>query len=326
MVDGISAVDIGTVLLDVSPEPPPAQPAEDDWAPAPEPTPVELVADALTETLRKPNELIDTIRTGVLAPAVVGDKVLNAASGLLAAVRTASRFAPVSPLNPQIGRHRRYATARTDLDDYRLVRKQHGGTVNDVVLATVAGALREWLQSRGEPVTTATTLRALVPVSIRTEQQAGRLGNRVSSYLADLPVGEPDPVVRLQRVSQEMTAHKEAGQSVGADAIVALSGFAPPTLHLLGARAASEFSRRIFNVVVTNVPGPQLPLYLGGAPVLEVYPVVPLAKGQAVSIAVTSYNGGVFYGLNADRESMPDVDVLAGCLVDSLADLVETVR
>jgi diacylglycerol O-acyltransferase / wax synthase len=326
MVDGISAIDIGAAILDSSPRPADAEAAPAQWQPAPEPTAVELVAEAMLETMRRPTQVAETIRTGVLAPAVAGEKLLAAAGGLLAALRTAARPAPPSPLNAPIGQQRRYAMATTDLDDYKLVRKAHGGTVNDVVLATVAGALREWLQSRGEAVTARTSVRALVPVSVRTAEDAGRYGNRVSAYLVDLPVGEPDPVVRLTQVSYAMKGHKEAGQSVGADAIVALAGFAPSTLHSLGARAASSFSRRIFNVAVTNVPGPQLPLYADGAQLLAAHPVVPLAKGQAVSIGLTSYNGGVFYGLNADRDAMPDVDVLAGCLPEALAALTATVR
>jgi WS/DGAT/MGAT family acyltransferase len=216
--------------------------------------------------------------------------------------------------------------ARTELDDYKRVRKAHGGTVNDVVLATVAGALRNWLLSRGESVTGRTTIRAMVPVSVRTGSEQGTLGNRVSSYLVDLPVGEPDPVVRLSQVSFAMKAHKDSGQSVGADAIVALSGFAPPTLHALGARVANGISRRLFNVVITNVPGPQFPLYAGGAQMLEMFPVVPLAKGQGLCIGLTSYNGGVFYGLNADRDVMPDVDVVGALIEEALAELVETVQ
>jgi hypothetical protein len=131
--------------------------------------------------------------------------------------------------------------------------------------------------------------------------------------------------VRLHRLSYAMKAHKESGQSVGADAIVALSGFAPPTIHSAAARLASGFSRRLFNVIVTNVPGPQFPLYAAGAQMLECYPVVPLSKGQGVSIGLTSYNGGVFYGMNADRDSMPDIDVLAQCIEESLGELLETV-
>ena len=166
----------------------------------------------------------------------------------------------------------------------------------------------------------------MVPVSVQDDDESGRVGNRVSSYLVDLPVGEPSPVMRLHQVSYRMQAHKETGQAVGAEALVGLAGFAPPTLHALGARAASSMSKRWFNLVVTNVPGPQQPLYAGGARMLASYPVVPLAKTQAVSIGLTSYDGGVFYGINADRDAMPDVDVLAQCIVDALAELVETVR
>ena len=195
-----------------------------------------------------------------------------------------------------------------------------------MVLATIAGALRAWLLTRGESVSTATIVRAMVPVSVQDDDESGRVGNRVSSYLVDLPVGEPSPVMRLHQVSYRMKAHKETGQAVGAEALVGLAGFAPPTLHALGARAASSMSKRWFNLVVTNVPGPQQPLYAGGARMLASYPVVPLAKTQAVSIGLTSYDGQVFYGLNADRDAMPDVDVLAQCIVDAVAELVETVR
>jgi diacylglycerol O-acyltransferase / wax synthase len=163
-----------------------------------------------------------------------------------------------------------------------------------------------------------------VPVSVREEGQSS--GNRVSSFLVDLPVGESSPIVRLARVSYEMRGLKDVHQSVGADVLVGLSGFAPPTIHSLGARVASSLSRRLYNLVVTNVPGPQFPLYAGGARMLEVYPVVPLAKGQAVSIGLTSYDGGVYYGMNADRNAMSDIDVLAQLIEESLAELVDTVR
>ena len=224
---------------------------------------------------------------------------------------------------------RRFAAARTRLDDHRAVRAAHGGDVNDVVLAVVAGALRGWLRSRGEPVTASTTVRAMAPQSVRGDLDAGvdgvLEGSRVASYLVGLPVGEPNPVVRLQHVIHAMRAHKESGQSVGAEALVRLSGFAPVTLHSLGARVANGFSRRIFNLVVTNVPGPQFPLYAAGAKMTEVYPVVPLAKNQVVSVGVTSYDGGVYYGLNADRDAMPDLDVLAALIEESLEELVATV-
>lgn len=324
MVDGISAVDIGQVILDVTPEP--RETPSDLWVPSPEPGSVALLAGALGEVVRRPPALVDALRLGAndLRSTVGG--LVGQLGGLLAAARTAARPAPDSPLNVPIGEQRRFATASTDLDCYKRVRKAHRGTVNDVVLATVTGALRGWLLSRGERLTGSTVIRAMVPVSVRGRSEQGVLGNRVSSYFVDLPVGEPNPVVRLHQVSFAMKAHKQAGQSVGADALVRLGGFAPPTLHSMGARLASGLSRRLFNVVVTNVPGPQFPLYAAGAQMLEVFPVVPLAKNQAVSIGLTSYNGGVYYGLNADRDAMPDVEVLAQLIEESLAELMDTVR
>jgi WS/DGAT/MGAT family acyltransferase len=315
------------VILDPSPEP--RDRPTDTWRPAPEPSWAELVAGAVAETVRRPAAVIDTVRGGLGEVRHTAGRLAGTAGGLLAAATTAARPAPESPLNAVIGEHRRYAMAALSLDDHRRIRKAHGGTVNDVVLATVAGALRAWLLTRGEKVTTSTTVRAMVPVSVRppdAEPRGAATGNRVSSYLVDLPVGEASAVMRLHQVSYRMQAHKETGQAVGAEALVGLAGFAPPTLHSLGARVASGLSRRWFNLVVTNVPGPQQPLYAGSARMLAAYPVVPLAKGQALSIGLTSYDGGVYYGLNADRDAMPDVAVLAQCLEDALAELLETVR
>ncbi len=320
MVDGVSAVDLTQVILDPTPEP--REVPEALWMPRPAPSQLDLLREAVGDLARRPSAALDTVRMGIRDLQNTAERVVGAVGGLAAAARTAARPAPDSPFNVSIGAQRRFAVARTELDDYKRVRKQHGGTVNDVVLATVAGALRSFLLTRGEPVTTAAVIRAMVPVSVRTDAHQGVLGNRILSYFVDLPVGEADPLVRLARVSYAMKAHKEAGQSVGADALIRLSGFAPPTLHAMGARAASGLSRRLFNVVVTNVPGPQIPLYAGGARMLEVFPVVPLAKGQAVSIGLTSYNGGVYFGLNADRDAMSDVGILAALLEESLAELV----
>ena len=325
MVDGIAAVDIGQVILDTSPER--RDPPADTWRPAPEPSWVELVAGAVAETVRRPTAAIDAVRGGLGEVQHTLTRAASAAGGLFAAATTVARSAPESPLNAVIGEQRRYAMASFDLDDHRRIRKVHGGTVNDVVLATVAGALRAWLLTRGEKVSTSTTVRALVPVSVRGDGASGTsTGNRVSSYLVDLPVGEPSAIMRLHQVSYRMQAHKDTGQAVGAEALVGIAGFAPPTLHALGARVASGLSRRWFNLVVTNVPGPQQPLYAGEARMLAAYPVVPLAKGQALSIGLTSYDGRVFYGLNADRDAMPDVDVLAQCLGDALGELRESTR
>ena len=323
MVDGVAAVDLGTVMLDLTPTP--REVPEDDWRPARAPGAVGLVMGAVSDLVQRPTQAVDTWRAAVLDATANADRVTDLARGALASVRTLTRPAPSSPLNVAIGEQRRFGMAATDLDDYKRVRKAHGGTVNDVVLATVSGALRTWLLTRGEAVTPTTTVRAMVPLSVRSEGERGQPGNRVSAYVVDLPVGEGNAVVRLHQVNFAMRGHQESGQSVGAEALVQLSGFAPPTIHLLGARVASSVTRRVFNLVVTNVPGPQFPLYAAGAKLLQMYPVVPLAKGQAVSIGVTSYDGGVFYGLNADRDAMPDVDVLAQCLEESLAELVATV-
>ena len=322
MVDGVSAVDIGAVILDLTREP--RETPYEEWTPQREPSGAALMASALKNAVLKPAELAGTARHNLADVRRVAGRAASLAGGLAATVRSTARSAPDSPLNADIGAQRRFGMARTDLDDYKRVRKEHGGTVNDVVLATVSGALRTWLLTRGESVN-GRVIRAMVPVSVRTEDQQGALGNRVSSYFVDLPVGEVSPVLRLHQVSYAMSGHKDSGQSVGAEALVALSGFVAPTMHALGARVAAGLSRRLFNVVVTNVPGPQIPLYAAGAEMLEVFPVVPLAKGQAVSIGLTSYNGGVYYGLNADRDAMPDIDVLAQLIEESLAELVETV-
>ncbi|MDQ1706673.1 MAG: diacylglycerol O-acyltransferase / wax synthase [Frankiaceae bacterium] len=323
MVDGISAVDISTLILDVGTTP--RQVPDDGWVPRPEPSQLDLVVGALADNLRRPTQVLDTVRAGVTDARATAARAAGTAAGIVSAVRSSLRPAPASPLNATIGEQRRYGMAATDLDDYKRVRKAHGGTVNDVVLATVAGALRTWMLTRGESVTPKTVVRAMVPVSVRAEDQAGALGNRVSALFVDLPVGEPSPVVRLHQLSYAMKGHKESGQAVAADAMVALTGFAPPTIHSAAARLAAGFTKRLFNVVVTNVPGPQFPLYAAGAQMLECYPVVPIAKGQGVSIGLTSYNGGVYYGLNADRDTMPDVDVLAQCIEESLAELLDTV-
>jgi diacylglycerol O-acyltransferase / wax synthase len=333
MVDGINAIDIAQVILDATPEPRRNPP--DTWRPAPEPSWFELVAGAASDVVRRPANAVDTVRSSVGDLQQAAERVIDVAAGLLATARVAVRTAPSSPLNTTIGEQRRYATARVELDDLKRVRKSYGCTVNDVVLATVTGALRSWLLSRGRGVTAQTTMRALVPVSVRPPAAsaaedgarpdgAAAVGNQIAAYLVDLPVGEPNPAIRLEQVSYAMRAVKDNYQAVGAEALIGVAGFAPPTLHSLGARVASSWSRRIFNVVVTNVPGPQFPLYAAGAQLLAAYPVVPLAKGQAVSIGLTSYNGGAFFGLNADRDAMADVDVLAQCLVDSLRELVET--
>jgi diacylglycerol O-acyltransferase / wax synthase len=327
MVDGIGAIEIGQVILDVSANQ--QDGAEQLWMPEPEPGNVRLLSDAVAEVVQQPGALVDNVRSAVGDVTSTMHKVAGAVSGVLSALTTAARPAPSGPLNVPITAERRFAMARATLADLKLVRAAHGGTVNNVVLAVVAGALRYWLMSRGEVVTSGTTVRAMAPLSVRDEATldtpAGLAGGKVSAYLVDLPVGEPNPVVRLQHVAHAVKARSDAGQPVAADALVRLGGFAPPTLHALGARAASAFSQRIFNILVTNVPGPQVSLYAAGAKMLEMFPVVPLARNQAVAIGVTSYDGGVYFGLNADRAAMPDVDTLARMVEESLDELLATV-
>jgi WS/DGAT/MGAT family acyltransferase len=326
MVDGISAFDIGQVMLDVSAQP--RQVADQLWMPRPEPGDLQLVLDAVGEAVARPGTVLEMAREAAGDAVATAGKVVGATAGLLSMARTASRRAPGTPLNVPITAARRFAIARTELADYRRVRAAHGCTVNDVVLSVVSGALRNWLLSRGEPVTGSSTLRALVPLSVRGEADVpssatdGSVGNRVSSFIVDLPVGESSPIVRLHHVTHAMREHAASERSVGADTLVRFGGFAPPTLHALGARAASGISKRIFNLVVTNVPGPQFPLYAAGARMLEMFPVVPLAKGQALAIGLTSYDGGVFYGFNGDRDALSDVDALAGLVTEALDELV----
>jgi WS/DGAT/MGAT family acyltransferase len=332
LVDGVNAVDLGQVVLDDDEDG--HQPPLQTWRPGREPSFAELVAAAVADTLRRPQQLADTARAGLGDLLSTGGRAAEALGGLALAARTTR-----SPLNVEIGGHRRFAMLATDLEDYRRIRAHHlagrldgdaagNTTVNDVVLATLAGALRTWLQGRGLGVGPGAIVRALVPMSVKAEDpsDAGAIGSRVASLLVDLPTGEPSPLMRLHQVAYQTRVHREAGQALSAPAIAGIAGFAPPTLHSLGARVASGLSRRLFNLVVTNVPGPQHPLFLDGARLLSSYPVIPLAKGQALAVGLTSYDGGVHYGLNGDRDAMPDLDDLRRCIVDALAELVEAAR
>lgn len=321
LVDGLGTVDIGQVLLDDSPEA--SLPAQGDWRPHRLPGPLRLVGQAVGEYVQRPSVALETAWQAVGDVRATRARLASAANGAMRAARSALRSAPHSPLNATSGSQRRVAVARADLDDVKRVRKALGGTVNDVLLTVVTGALRDWLLSQGQPVLASTSVRALVPVSVRAEEDEAP-GSRVSTFLVDLPVGEPNPRVRLARLSYAMRGVSQHGRSVGAGALIALTGFAPPTLHALGARAARGLSRRMANMVVTNVPGPQVPLYAAGARMREVFPVVPLAPGQGLSIGITSYDGRVFFGLNADHDGVGDVDVLADLLEQELAVLVES--
>ena len=329
LVDGINAIDIGHVIVDGSPDG--AGTVIDTWRPDREPSDVELIASALVDAVRRPTQIADNVRSVITDAKAVGRPVFSAVGAVVSTVaRTAVRPAPTSPLNAEIGEARRFVMVGTDLTDYQGVRNRLARgdfadevTINDVVLATISGALRSWLLTRGEAVNPATTVRVMVPISVYDKDDSGRLGSSVRASFVDLPVGEPSAYIRLHQIAFAMRQQVEGGHAVGAESLAGLAGFASPTLHFLGSRLGSAMSRRVFNLIITNVPGPQVPLYVGDSRMLSTFPVVPLARGQAVSIGLTSYDGGVYYGLNGDRDAMPDLDRLGQCLVDSLADLVE---
>ncbi|MDT4964475.1 MAG: diacylglycerol O-acyltransferase / wax synthase [Pseudonocardiales bacterium] len=316
MVDEVGAIDIGQVILDSSPEP--QRTVEALWMPEPEPSATGLLLEALAGFAHRPAAVVDAVRLGIKDVRASTGRVTSLAGTALSTALALVRRAPSSPLTVRLGQQRRIAVARTRLDDYRQVRQAHGGTVNEVALATVAGALRGWLLQRGEAVAPSLVVRALVPVSV-----SGDGPGHVTPLLVDLPVGEPSPLHRLALIGTAMAEHQRSGRSVSADALVSLSGFAPPTLHGLGSRASKGLTRRMFSLVVTNVPGPQLSLYAAGARMTEMFPILPLGPGQALSIGITSYDGGVFYGVNGDRDAMPDIDVLAALIEESLAELVD---
>ena len=314
LVDGTSTVDLGQVILDVDPKQ--RRTVHDDWRPARDPGAPALVVEAVRETLRHPTTVVGSAQGNLYG-------VLHAlgADGLL----PGRRSVPDSPVNTQLSEQRRFTTVRTRLEDYRKVRRTHGGTVNDVILATVTGAMRAWLMTRAEPVTGGRTLRAMVPMGvIDSDLEPTSLGSQVTGHLLSLPVGEASPVVRLHQVSYALKAHKETGRAVAADRLADVAGFAPTTFHALGSRVAASELRRGFNLVVTNVPGPQFPLYAAGAQMLESYPVPPLLPGHGLAIGVTSYDGGVHFGISADRDAVPDLDILGQCVEEALAELVDS--
>ena len=239
--------------------------------------------------------------------------------------------APNSPLNTTVSRNRRFTVAGHRLEDYRLVRARYDCDVNDVVLAVVAGALRNWLMSRGEPVTAMTTVRAMAPMSVYPDADLDTTGpgqaiSEVSPFLVDLPVGEGNAVVRLSQIAHTTESLPTAASLVDARTIVTLSGFAPPTLHAMGIRVATSFSARQFNLLITNVPGAQKQMFVAGTKLLETYAVPPLLNNQVLAIGVTSYNGMLYFGINADREAMSDVGVLPSLLRESLDELLEAAQ
>jgi diacylglycerol O-acyltransferase / wax synthase len=312
LVDGISGVDITTVLFDVEREPasPPVRPPK--WAPRPEPTDLKLLGDALRERLTSPREIVRGFRAALRGPRQV-------LSGLGATGKMigAGMAAPPTPFNVEIGPHRRLAFVRADLDDLKRVKNEHGGTVNDVVLSVVTGALGNYLRARGHD-TEELEMRAMVPVSVRTEEERGALGNRLAAMMAPLPIWCEDPVERLHLITETMGDLKGSGQAVGAEIITRITDFAPPTIASQAARL--QPAQRFFNLVITNVPGPQLPLYVLGREMEAIFPLVPLARRQALCVGIMSYNGQIDFGLVGDYDAMADLDSFALDLEQALVE------
>lgn len=315
LVDGVSGVDVATVLLDFTPEPTILEPPR--WVVQPRPSELRLLVDTLVERATEPTEMARTVRHVVRSP-IRSIARMGQLGRAFATVLERRPLAPRTSLNVAVGRTRRIEGVRISLDDVKAIRAQLGGTVNDVVLAGVAGGLRRLFEARGEELA-GPDLRALCPVSVRDDSERMQLGNRVSAMFVDLPVGEPDPALRLDRISARTRHLKEREQAVGAAFLVDLTHFAAPTLMGLAARLAQR--QPFFNLVITNVPGPQVPLYCMGARMLEAYPVVPLTQNLSLGIAILSYCGSLHFGLYVDADAMPDVDVLAAGLDDAFAEL-----
>jgi diacylglycerol O-acyltransferase len=320
LVDGISGVDLVSVLFDLDPEPAaPSAPAS-RWAPRPMPSGAQLLGEAIRERTSAPSEVMRSVRAGLRAPMRLASGMREALGGISAMARAGFDLAPRSPYNDDIGPHRRFTWERTWLSDVKAIKNELGGTVNDVVLAMVSGALAHHLRRRGEDISEL-ELKAMVPVSVRSGDQRGALGNQVAAVWAPLPVWCEDPVERLGLITEAMQGLKEGKQALGAQVLTELSGFAPATILNQASRLMAR--QRFFNLVVTNVPGPQVPLYLMGREMIDLFPMVPLAAKQALGIALMSYNGRLNFGLTGDYDLMPDLDDLAGDLHASLAELAE---
>ncbi len=304
----ISGVDITTVLFDTTPSrsptsrPPPRGPLE------PLPGSAKLLGEALLERTTVPGEMTRGARALLRAPrravAQLKDGIVSIGATTLAGINAP---APPSPFNVDIGPHRRYTFLDADLAQFKAIKDALGGTLNDVVLASVSLALGRYLRAQGED-TEGLVLKAMVPVSVRADSQRGALGNQVAAMWAPLPVGVEDPAECLRQISGAMENLKESGQAVGAQVLTNLAGFAPPTILSQAARLQAR--QRFFNLVVTNVPGPQFPLYVLGRRLEVLYPVVPLAQRQALGIAVMSYDGHLGFGLLADYDALPGLEGL----------------
>lgn len=302
MVDGISGADLMSVILSPFPETDPGVP--EPWSPRPQPTPAQLLVDDLLRRAEQPlaaaKAIIDTLRH----PEQRVHEIADAIEGIIETLAPALSPVSPTPLQVEVGPHRRFDWTDMPLAEVKEVKRILGGTVNDVVLATVSGALRRFFERRGlNP--DELEIRAMVPVSVRAHDQRGTLGNRVTQIAAPLPVHIADPVARLRAVTDTTKDLKESKQALGGEVLTAISEWTVPNLLVQAVRLAAR--TRPYNLIVTNVPGPQVPLYLLGAQMRTAYPVVPLFENIGVVVGLFSYNGGLFWGVNADWEHFPDL-------------------
>jgi WS/DGAT/MGAT family acyltransferase len=318
LVDGVSGVDLTTVLFDASPTP--SAPVAEDWTPSPEPSQASLVASGLRGIAGTPIGITRRALGVARHPRQAASEIAEAAEGLGEVAWSFVNRPPETPLNVAIGPHRRVLWLSFPLNDLKKIKNSLGGTVNDVFLTIATGALRRWLHSRGVR-TEGLELRGIVPVSIRSDTEKGALGNRITAMLGPLPVYAADPVERLRIVSESMQGLKESKQAVGAETLTRLQDFAPPTILAQASRL--NFSTRAYNLLVTNVPGPQFPLYLLGREMQELAPVPFLAPKRALAIAIMSYNGNVVIGLMGDYDAMADLDAFGSYIKESLAELLD---
>jgi diacylglycerol O-acyltransferase / wax synthase len=316
MIDGMSGIDLATAVYDFSPVP--QMPTPQAWTPEPEPDGLAMVRDAVRDGLFHPLVGITTAAGRVLGSPVVAASDMGST---LAGIRTlmgGGVMAPQSPFNRKVGPNRRFSMVEAPVQTFKDIKNALGGTVNDVVLAAVAGGVYHLFQHRGLP-TKGRVQRAMVPVSVRAEHEKSALGNRVSSIFVDLPVGPLGAKGRLRTITEKTAYLKDSNEAVGAEFLMNIGSWAPPTIHAMAARTASR--ARFINLVVSNVPGPQIPMYIAGSKLLAQYPVMPIAENMGLSIAVTSLAGTMAFGITADWDTLPDIEVLAEGMDSSIAEL-----
>jgi WS/DGAT/MGAT family acyltransferase len=320
LIDGVSGVDVATLLLDGSPNY--TEPVITDWIAQAPPNPSQLLLDTIVERLTEPAEIIRSIRALLRGPRQALH-AFNSTMRSFSTMVTRDALAPRVSINTQTGRHRRLSVVRIPLSEIKEIRKGLGGTVNDVVLAGVAGGMRRLLVHRADD-TEDLHLRVMCPVSVRADEQRGSLGNKVSAMFVNLPVDQRPSVERLRAISLQTVDLKERRQAVGAEMLISMTDYIAPTLMSLAARAVHR--QPFFNFIVTNVPGPQFPLYLMGGRLLEAFPIVPLTRNLTVVVGILSYDGTLHFGLWADRDAFEDLEMLAGGIDDAFAELVKIAR